>query len=102
MSVQIVRVSGDYQVQTKNGGILLDALNDGFVGNRSATPGAVTVYGNLDVLGNTTYIESTNTNVLDNVLFLNAGETNGYVSAGISGIWEVKPGKLFFFYEFLH
>lgn len=83
-TVNIVRVPGDYQVVAKNGGIVLDVYNNGVL--HSASPGVVTVYGDLNVVGNTTYISTTNTNVTDNIVFLNSGETNGYVTGGYSGI----------------
>jgi hypothetical protein len=83
-TVNIVRVPGDYQVVAKAGGIILDVYNDGTL--HPATSGAVTVYGDLNVVGNTTYISTTNTNVVDNILMLNSGETNGYVTGGYAGI----------------
>jgi hypothetical protein len=83
-TVNIVRQSGDYQLQAKNGGIVFDVTS----GNTtySANTGTVTIYGNLDIIGNSTYVESTATNIKDNIIFLNAGETNNYVTMGTSGI----------------
>jgi hypothetical protein len=83
-TVNIVRLPGDYQLLAKNGGIVLDAYPD--TSARSATPGAVTVYGDLNVVGNTTFISSTDTHVTDNIMFLNSGETNAYVTLGVAGI----------------
>jgi hypothetical protein len=40
--------------------------------------GTVIITGNLDVRGVQTAISSTNTNVRDNILVLNAGESNSY------------------------
>lgn len=82
-TVNIVRVPGDYQILAKNGGIVLDASD---TAAHSANPGAVTIYGNLDVIGTTTTVESTNTNITDNIVFLNSGETNAYVTYGLAGL----------------
>jgi len=46
----------------------------------------VYINGNLSVLGNTTSINSTDTNVLDNVIVLNYGETGNGISKGNAGI----------------
>lgn len=46
----------------------------------------VYINGNLSVLGNTTSINSTDTNVLDNIIVLNYGETGNGVSKGNAGI----------------
>lgn len=83
-TVNILRVPNDYQILAKNGGIILDAYNDGTL--HAATPGTITVYGDLNVIGDTTYVSTTNTNVVDNIIFLNSGESNGYVTRGWSGI----------------
>jgi hypothetical protein len=83
-TVNIVRLPGDYQLLAKNGGIVIDAYND--TSPRTATAGAVTIYGDLNVVGNTTFIASTDTHVIDNIMFLNSGETNTYVTLGVSGL----------------
>jgi hypothetical protein len=83
-TVNIVRLPGDYQLLAKNGGIVIDAYND--TSPRSATAGAVTIYGDLNVVGDTSFIASTNTNIVDNIMFLNSGETNAYVTLGVSGL----------------
>lgn len=80
----IVRIPGDYILTAKNGGIVLDVASTSSV--YAANPGAVTIYGDLNVIGSTTAIASTNTNITDNIIFLNSGETNTYVSSGYSGI----------------
>ena len=51
----------------------------------------VTITGNLDVLGVTTYIESTTTQVKDPIMQLNQGETGSGVTSGSAGI-EVDRG----------
>ena len=83
-TVNIVRQSGDYQILAKTGGIVFDVSNGNTV--YSANSGTVTIYGSLDVIGTSTFIESTATNIKDNIIFLNAGESNSYVSKGTSGI----------------
>lgn len=55
--------------------------------------GTVRVYGNLDVVGNTTYIESTNTQIKDAIITLNDGEVGAGVTSVYSGI-EVERGSL--------
>jgi hypothetical protein len=85
---RIVKISnGDYKVQVQTGGnIILDT---------QSTSGTVTVLGNLDVRGNVSYVESTNTEIKDNIIQLNYGQTgNGISSANnySSGI-EVERGN---------
>ena len=85
---RIVKISnGDYKLQVQTGGnIILDT---------QSTSGTVTVLGNLDVKGNVSYIESVNTEIKDNILQLNYGQTgNGISSANnySSGI-EVMRGN---------
>jgi len=85
---RILKVSGgDYRLQVQTGGnIILDT---------QSTNGKVLVIGNLDVQGALTYIESTNTQITDNIIQLNYGQTgNGISSANsyVSGI-EVERGN---------
>jgi hypothetical protein len=79
--------NGDYRVRVQTGGnIILDT---------QSTYGKVLVIGDLDVQGQLTYIESTNTQVNDNILQLNYGQTgNGISSANnyVSGI-EIERGN---------
>ena len=65
-------------------------------GNVEATTGTsnfndVVVAGNLTVTGTTTNIETTNTNITDNVITLNQGETGAGVTLTTSGI-EIERG----------
>jgi hypothetical protein len=55
--------------------------------------GTVRIHGNLDVVGATSFIESTNTQISDTVITLNQGETGAGVGGGtgVSGI-EVARG----------
>lgn len=71
MSTDVLRVSGDYIVQSKNGTVTLD------------TPLTI-ISGNLNVLGATTNIESSNANITDNVLLLNSGEPINTGNGGIT------------------
>ena len=85
---KVLNVSnGDYRVRVQTGGsIILDT---------QSTYGKVLVIGDLDVQGQLTYIESTNTQVKDNILQLNYGQTgNGISSANnyVSGI-EIERGN---------
>jgi hypothetical protein len=52
----------------------------------------VTITGNLSVLGVTTYVESTTTQVKDPIIQLNQGETGAGVTGGSSGI-EIDRGS---------
>jgi hypothetical protein len=78
MTTNVVRVPGDYRIQTKtNGQITLDT---------GLNTGTVVITGSLDVRGTTTVVQATNASIKDNTLVLNAGETNSYVTLGTSGI----------------
>jgi hypothetical protein len=78
MSIDVIRYSGDLKIAVRNSGTI--TLDTG-VG-----VGRVVITGNLDVLGTQTNITSTNTNILDNIVVLNSGEKNNYVTLGQSGI----------------
>jgi hypothetical protein len=62
-------------------------------GNFSVSANAI-IYGDLTVQGTTTSINTTDTEISDNVITLNQGETGAGVSKGTSGI-EVARGSLF-------
>lgn len=51
------------------------------------------IYGNLTVQGTTTSVNSTNTEIADNTITLNQGESGAGISSGTSGI-EVDRGSL--------
>jgi hypothetical protein len=51
----------------------------------------MTVHGNLDVVGSTSYIESTNTQIKDAVITLNKGESGAGVTGVYSGL-EIDRG----------
>ena len=72
---RVLKVSqSDYKVQVRDGGnIILDT---------GPSYGLVTITGNLDVRGTTTTVESTNTTIKDNIIYVNYGQTgNGIGSA---------------------
>lgn len=78
MAVDVIRYSGDLKIATAVGGTMTF--------DTGVNTGTVVVTGNLIVRGTQTAISSTNTNVRDNILVLNAGETNGFVSLGQAGV----------------
>jgi hypothetical protein len=85
---RILKVSGgDYRLQVQTGGnIILDT---------QSTNGKILVIGNLDVQGALTYVESTNTQITDNIIQLNVGQTGngiGAVNSYVAGI-EVERGN---------
>jgi len=73
----ILRVPGNYTIQSKNGQITLDTT-------------AVRINGDLTVVGTQTNIQTTDSFIKDNLLVLNSGETNsnpfGQVTLGTAGI----------------
>jgi hypothetical protein len=84
---RVVKVNGDYKVQVNAGGsITLDTANNSL----PASYGTVYVKGNLDVLGVVSYVESTNTQVKDNILQLNYDPS--YTGAGISAAVNFRSG----------
>jgi hypothetical protein len=96
MTTDVLKLQGDYQIHAATGGsIVLDVLNNG----TTATSGYVVINGNLDVRGTTTYIESVNSNVRDNIITLNSGEPttafNGGITAagGTSGL-KISRGRV--------
>ena len=93
---KIVKVSnGDYSLQVQAGGnIILDTTGTAIGRDFSGTFGTVTVWGNLDVKGNTTQIETTNTTVSDNIFEINTGlTTNGIPSSlNYQGGWQIDRG----------
>jgi hypothetical protein len=78
MSTSVVRVNGDYKIETQGGNITLDA--DG--------TGIITLNGNLNIVGTTTSITTTDTDITDNVIVLNNGESISHagITLGTSGI----------------
>lgn len=79
---QFFQVNGDYNIKTKDGATI--TLDPGASGN-------VYVAGNLNVAGTTTTIDTTNLQIEDNIILLNKGETNTFVSEVYSGL-EIDRG----------
>lgn len=80
MTTNVVRVPGNYTIQASPT-ITLDPS-----GGNGTNTGTVVITGSLSVLGQTTTVASTNAAIKDNVLILNSGETNSYVTLGTSGL----------------
>lgn len=79
----VVRVNSDYRLQTNSGGqITLDT---------GTNTGLVLITGNLQVQGDTTYINVVDMQIEDNVILLNRGETGNGISEGVAGI-EIDRG----------
>lgn len=75
----VLRVPGNYLIDAKNGDVTINVTN-------GTTTGTVYVVGKLSVLGPLTQIESVDTVIEDNILILNSGEVNNYITKGTSGI----------------
>lgn len=90
MTIDVLKLQGDYKVQTQSGGTI--TLN---VGN-TGTTGTVIITGNLDVRGATTQIESVNATIKDATILLNQGDPatlgNEKVTLGLAGI-QISRGN---------
>jgi putative sterol carrier protein len=85
-SIQI-GAGGFFKVLDSAGASLVHAENTAFTVAQAATFSSdLTVTGNLTVNGTTTSLQTTNTQVKDNIIVLNDGEVGGGVTAGTSGI----------------
>lgn len=88
MSKVLKLSQSDYRIQIRSGGyIILDTGVD---------DGTVVVTGNLEVRGKTTTVSSENTNITDNILMLNSGNTGDGISSAnyyVSGI-QIDRGNL--------
>ena len=76
MTTDVLRVPGNYRIEANASSATSVTID---------TPLTV-ITGNLNVLGTLTNITSTDTNITDNILVLNSGELNSYVTLGVSGI----------------
>jgi len=88
MSRIVVVPNSNYKVQVSTGGtITLDTQAGG------AGYGTVLIKGNLDVLGSTTTIETTNSSITDNIIQLNSGDTSNAsgITVRTAGI-EIERG----------
>lgn len=89
---KILRISeSDYRIKVREGGnITLDVGLDANLDNR----GTVRITGNLDVIGKTTTVESSNTSIKDNIIILNSGETGaGVVTLGDTAGLQIDRGS---------
>ena len=82
MSANIIRVYGDYKIQTIGG----SSTDRRAITIDSGDWGSVNIIGNLNVSGNasaisTTSITTTNTDITDNIIFLNVGEEGDGITA---------------------
>jgi hypothetical protein len=101
-TIQTTGQNGDVIVQSSGLGALtrltsatqvtLTAPTVAVVGNQTVSAN-LTVSGNFTVAGNVTAVDSTITNIKDNVITLNKGETGSGVTLNVSGI-EVDRGDL--------
>lgn len=78
-------------VKTTNSDYVIQTLE--YASNITLDSETVRILGNLQVLGNTTSVSTTNTDIKDNVLRLNVGEAGAGVTLGFSGI-AVDRGSL--------
>jgi hypothetical protein len=91
---KIVKVSnGDYSLQVKPGGNIIFDTTGTAVGRGSSTYGKVTIWGNLDVKGVTTVIESTTTTLTDPFFEINSGlGSNGITVAPYEAGFQIDRG----------
>ena len=75
------RIKGDYTIESVDSG-------DKIIVHQA---GGITIDGDLTVLGTQTSVDSNDTNILDNTIVLNSGESGNGVTAGTSGI-EIDRG----------
>jgi hypothetical protein len=76
MTTDVLRLPGDYRIEAKSSSSTSVTID---------SPTTI-INGNLNVIGTVTNIVTTNTNISDNILTLNSGETNPYVTRDVSGI----------------
>ena len=82
---------GNLILQTSaDGSTLSDRLTITSAGNVTIA-NDLTVQGDFTVSGTTTTVDTTNLNITDNIITLNDGETNSYVTLGTAGI-EIDRG----------
>ena len=80
MPTDVLKVSGDYLLDASQGNITLNVTN-------SISTGTVTILGNLNVVGTSAQIQSTDSILSDNIIVLNSGETaDPGITKGYSGI----------------
>ena len=77
MATDVLKVPGDYLLQTAPGGLITLDL---------ATTGTVVINGNLQIKGTETVTSSTNVALKDNIFIINSGETYPDTHSGEYGI----------------
>ena len=96
MSVDVVKVQGDYKIVAAKGGTITLDPSAGSTSSTATSLGSVVVIGNLTVFGKQTSIETTDSKVKDNIITLNAGDPtlaqNGEVTKGTAGI-KIARGR---------
>lgn len=85
MSKYVNVPNGDYKLKVQEGGTI--TLDTGLV------QGTVIITGNLLVSGTQTYLNTTNTDINDNIIILNYGEDGTGVTLGTSGI-QIDRGSI--------
>jgi hypothetical protein len=78
MTANVVRVNGDYKIQTGQGGVI--TLDTG------SSSGSVNIVGNLTVAGTMTTLNTSDLTIEDNTITLNKGEQGSGVSQNTAGI----------------
>jgi hypothetical protein len=87
MTTDVTKLSGNYIIEAKNGNILINVSdNTVAIPVRSGNTGTLIINGNLDVIGQTTQLETVNTVISATVITLNQGEigTNSGTTDGVS------------------
>lgn len=87
----VSKYPGSKLIIANNGGISIDVRNT-TTSISSANSGTLTIWGDLNVIGSLTSIQSTDTEIKDNIIILNKGESNPYVSLGTSGLQIDRAG----------
>jgi len=100
---KIVKVAnGDYSLQVRPGGnIIFDTTGTAIGRYASGNYGTVTIWGNLDVKGASTIIETTTSVLNDNIIEINSGGTGSVIAgSGTSGLQidrgNTSAGQLLF------
>jgi hypothetical protein len=79
MNTEVLRVNGDYKIKSTKGDVTIDVTS-------TSDTGTVYILGNLSVVGNVVAFDTIDYKIKDNIVLLNAGELNNYVTLGTSGI----------------
>ena len=88
MTTDVLKVSGNYVISAVNGGMLINVTNTTTAYSPDA--GVLRIVGDVDIIGQTTNIESVNSLIKDNTITLNSGEIHNYVTGGTSGLFIAR------------